>query len=364
MSKNITLYKIRYYSTLCLFVLFTILLFISSGCQDESEEITPPPSEKAITPNSKLADYISRIALNDGSFDNIIDKASCTQLVLPVTVIVNGQEVQINSADDFKIIEGILDESENDNDTLNIVLPVTVTRPDHTQVVISSYEGFRDIADECLEGGHDEDIECIDFQYPLTLSIYDSNLQLFNTAVIETDQALFKVFENLDEGLFASFKFPVTLIVYGGAEIVINNHDELEDAIEDNIDGCDEDDDNDHNDDDADDTELISVLSGADWRITYCFGRTDETDLFSAFVIALHENGTIVASDGASSVDGEWDTNGDDGTLVLDLQFREEPPFDRLPEIWAVVEFNNSLIKLKNIDKGDGLETTMVIEKI
>lgn len=311
-----------------------------------------------------VADYISRIALNDGSFDNIIDKTSCARLILPVTVLVNGQEVQINSADDFRLVEGVLDEFENDNDTLNILFPVTVTRPDHTQVVINSSEAFWDIADECLEGGEDEDIECIDFRYPLSLSIYDSNLQLFYTAVIDNDQELFEFFHNLNEGVFASFKFPVTLMLYGGAEIVINNHDELEDAVEDNIDGCDEDDDNDHNDDDADDTELVSVLSGGDWKITYFFGGTDETDLFSAFVLALYENGTVLASDGASSVDGEWDTNGDDGTLLLDLQFREEPPFDAVPEIWTVLEFDNSLIKLKNVDKEDGSETTMVIEKI
>ena len=118
MRKKKTIFKIKYYSVLCLFLAFTVLLFIFSGCQEESEEITPPPSEKVIMANSAIAGYIRSIALNDGSPDNILDNASCTVLVFPLTVVVNGQEIQVSSADDLATVEGILDESANDHDTL------------------------------------------------------------------------------------------------------------------------------------------------------------------------------------------------------------------------------------------------------
>ena len=364
MIKKRTIFRIRYYSVLCLFVLFTILLFIFTGCQEESEEITLPPSEKVIMPNSAIADYIRHIALNDGSSDNIVDHASCAALVFPVTVLVNGQEIQISSADDLKTVEGILDEFETDHDTLSIIFPVTITLPGHTQLMISNADEFEDIAQQCTEGGHDVDIECINFKYPLSLSVYDSQNQVSGLITINNDAELFAFFDTLEEGHFAGFKFPVTVIVTGGEEMTVNDNHLLEDIIEGHMDDCDEDDDNDHNDDDADDTGLIAALLGGDWKITHYFSGTDETESFADFIITFHDDSTTLASNGVSSVEGEWETNGDDGTLMLELELGEESPFDTMLDNWDVLEFNSSLIQLKNVNTEDGSETTMTLEKI
>ena len=218
MRKKKTIFKIKYYSVLCLFLAFTVLLFIFSGCQEESEEITPPPSEKVIMANSAIAGYIRSIALNDGSPDNILDNASCTVLVFPLTVVVNGQEIQVSSADDLATVEGILDESGNDHDTLSIIFPVIVTLPDHTELVINNAEEFEYIAEECTEGGHDDDIECVDFKYPLSLSVYDAQNQVSRVITVNNDEELFAFFDGLEEGHFAGFKFPVAVIVTGGEE--------------------------------------------------------------------------------------------------------------------------------------------------
>lgn len=364
MNKKKTILKIKYYSVLCLFLVFTLLLFIFSGCQEESEEITLPPSDKVIMANSAIADYIRSIALSDGSSDNIVDHASCTGIVFPVRVVVNGEEIQINSADDLKTVEGILDESEIDHDTLSFIFPLTVTLSDHTELVISNAEEFEDAAEQCTEGGHDDDIECVDFKYPLSLFVYDSEIQLSHVITINDDAELFAFFDTLEEGHFAGFKFPVTVMLTGGEEIMVSDNDHLEDIIEDHKDDCDEDDDNDHNDDDADDSGLIAALLGADWEITHYFTGTDETDVFAGFVITFYDDRTTLSSDGGSSVEGEWETNGDDGTLVLELGLGEGAPFDTMPHTWGVLEFNNALIHLKKVNTEDGSETTMVLEKI
>lgn len=364
MKKKKTIFKIRYYSVLCLFLLFTVLLFIFSGCQEESEEITLPPSEKVIMANSAIADYIRSIVLNDGSSDNILDNASCTVLVFPVTVMVNGQEIQVSSAYDLATVEGILDESDNDHDTLSIIFPVTVTLPDHTELVINNAEEFEDIAEECTEGGHDDDIECVDFKYPLRLSVYDSQNQVSRVITINNDAELFNFFDTLEEGRFAGFTFPLTLIVTGGEEMTVVDNHHLEDFIEHHMDDCDEDDDNDHNDDDADDTGLIAALLGGDWKITHYFGATDETELFADFIVTFPDDSTTLSTDGVTSISGEWETNGDDGTLVLELELGEEPPFDTMPDTWNVLEFNSALIQLKSVNTEDGSETNMVLEKI
>lgn len=355
-------FKIRYYSILCLFVLFNVLLWMSSGCQEEFEEITPPPSEQVITTKSEIADYIRLIALNDGSSDNILDNASCTALVFPLTAIVNGQEIIINSANDLKTVERILDASESDHDTLSIIFPVSVALPDHTQLLINNTEEFEDIVEQCTEGGDDEDIECVDFKYPLTLSVYDSQNQVSRVITINNDQELFSFFDGLEEGHFAGFKFPITVIVASSAEITVTDNDLLEDIIEDHMDDCDEDDDNDHNDDDADDTGLIAALLGGGWQITHYFVKTDETELFADFIITFHDDSTTLSSDGVSSVEGEWETNGHDGTLELELELGEVAPFHTMPDAWDVLEFNSSLIRLRNVNTEDGSETTMVLE--
>lgn len=364
MNRKKTIFKIKYYSVLCLFLVFTLLLFIFSGCQEESEEVTLPPSEKVILANSAIADYIRSIALNDGSSDNIVDHASCTELVFPVTVIVNGQEILISSTEDFKTVEAVLDASENDDDNLIIIFPVTVTLPDHTKLVINDAEAFEDIAEQCQEGGHDDDIECVDFRFPLTLSAYDSQNQVSRVITVNNDAELFAFFDTLDEGHFAGFKFPVTVIVAGGEERMISDNDHLEDIIEYYMDDCDEDDDNDHNDDDADDTALIAALLGGEWKISHYFTGTDETALFADFVITFHNDSTTLSSDGVSSINGEWETNGDDGTLELELELGEEPPFDTMPEPWDVLESSSSVIELKNVDTEGGSKTTMVLERI
>ena len=312
--------------------------------------------------NSAIAGYIRSIALNDGSPDNILDNASCTVLVFPLTVVVNGQEIQVSSADDLATVEGILDESGNDHDTLSIIFPVIVTLPDHTELVINNAEEFEYIAEECTEGGHDDDIECVDFKYPLSLSVYDAQNQVSRVITVNNDEELFAFFDGLEEGHFAGFKFPVTVIVTGGEEITVSDNHHLEVIIEDHMDDCDEDDDNDHNDDDADDAGLIAALLGGDWKITHYFAETDKGDLFAEFIITFPNDSTTLTSDGVSSIDGEWETNGDDGTLVLELELGEEAPFDSMPDTWDVLEFNSSLIQLKNVNAEDGSETTMTLE--
>jgi hypothetical protein len=361
-QKEIPYAKIKYDAIL--FFLFTILLFVFSACQEESEEIITPPSDRVIIPNSTVANLIGRIALKDGSSDNIVDNSSCISLVLPVTVLVNGQEIKINSEDDFKIVERIFDEFENDDDTLNMIFPVTVIRADHTEFIINHEEDLEDIIEKCTEGGNDDDIECVDFQYPLTLSVYDSNTQLSNTVTIHNDQELYKFFDALEEGEFVSFKFPLIVVLPGAQKITINNNDQLKDVIENAIGECDEDDDNDFNDDDVDDSGLIAVLTDGMWKITYFFDKTDETHAFTDFMFTFKADGTALATNGTSSVNGTWKSYGDSGTLELEFDFGNEAPFKDIGDDWELVEFSTTIIKLQDVSGGDDSVSALTFEKI
>ena len=109
---------------LLLIPFFALLLFTS--CQDEVLEITPPEESEALVAESTLTSLISATSIMDGSADNIIDNASCLSVELPVTVIVRGLEITIDSREDFKVIEAIFKEFDDDEDRLDIVFPITI----------------------------------------------------------------------------------------------------------------------------------------------------------------------------------------------------------------------------------------------
>jgi hypothetical protein len=336
---------------------------INCACQEESEEITPPPSDKAILPNFIMANYIQRISLHDGSSDNIIDNSSCITIAFPVTVVVNGQQMTIDSEDDFKTVERVLDEFANDNDTLHIIFPVAITLADHSELTINNSEELEDIMEPCTEGGHDDDIECVDFKYPLTFAIYNFEHQLSDIISLNDDQELYEFFFTLEESELVSFRFPVTVVMSEGEEIMANSNDQLEEIIENAMDDCDEDDDNDHNDDDADDTALVAVLTDGMWGITYFFDGTNQTSAFADFIFTLNSDGTSLATDGTSSFDGTWKSYGDNGSLELEFDFGKETPFHHIQEDFEVNEFNSSIIKLEDDGEQNEPATALVFEK-
>jgi len=348
-------------SRMVILILITLVLF--SGCQNEVVEIIDPPNDQVITPNSVVADLVQRTSLKDGSEDNILDKASCISLVLPVTVIVNGLEITVNSVSDFRFLEKILDELDEKNDVLDLIFPVTVILSDYTELTLQNEDELEALKDQCTEGGDDEDIECVDFKYPLTCSVYDTENQLSDVVTITNDKELHDLFEYFDDSKLCSFNFPVTLVLAGGDEIVISNNDELEDILKNAIGDCDEDDDNDYNDDDVDDRDFRAILIDGKWEITYFFDDKDETNSFRGFVFTFDENGNVWASNNARTVEGKWSSYGDDGILELELNFGMGSPFDEIQDDWHVIEFDKTIIKLKDVSGGDGSTEYLTFER-
>jgi len=346
-----------------LLLLFIISLLIFSGCQKEAEEIIDPPSDEVFTPESTVANLIQRTALRDGSFDNIIDGSSCTSLILPITVIVNGLEIILDSQDDFYTVEHILDKFDDDDDIIDIFFPVTVILADHSELILTDEHDLEDLIDQCTEDGDDDDIECVDFKFPLTISIYDSENQLSDVITIDEDKELHKFIHDLDENDFASFNFPISLVLSDGAEMVINDNEELEDILENAIGACDEDDDNDHDEDDADDTELVHVLIDGHWAISYFFDDIDKTAEFAGYVFTFFGNGTAKAINGNLVIEGLWYSNGDDGTLEIQLDFGENSPLDELQDDWHIIEFDGMIIKLKDTSGGDNSIEYLTFER-
>jgi len=324
-----------------------LVAFSFTSCQDEFEEINTGEEQQAITASSSTAVLVQNTATRDGSFDNIVDGASCFDIKFPYTVEVNGLELTINSREDLKLIEEIFDAVDDDEDFLEILFPVTITSGDFTEITINGFEDLRELAAECKEGGDDDDIECIDFVYPITLYTFNTNLEETGSVFVESDRDLKFFFGGLDDNDLVSIDFPITLELYDGTKVEVTSNEQLATTIRNAKDACDEDDDDDYNDDDFDEERLDAYLMECPWFIKE-FDRDDmdQTDQYFDYVLDFMEDGKVVAKTRTGAfLPGTWSTSMDDNGALLSLQFEALVDFNLE---WRVYEIEEGRIKIYN----------------
>lgn len=331
--------------TLLLIPFFALLLFTS--CQEEVIEITQPTESEALVATSELTSMLSATSVMDGSEDNIIDKASCLSVQLPVTVKANGKEVVIASKEDYKKIEAIFNELEDDDDTLNIVFPITIIKADHTEVTIQNRDALEALVKECKgEDEDDDDIECVDIQYPISFSVFNAQFQIISTVKIESDRALYMFMKRIRNAeVIASINFPVNLVLADGSIITVNNNAELASTIKEVKDNCDEDDDNDYHDDDFTKERLDNLLKTCPW-VVHEFQRNAVSlnDAYREYIITFKEDNVVkVRKRSGDVITGTWSTRKTNHGAMIKLEF------DTLVDFtleWFVYEIEYGKIKL------------------
>jgi len=330
-----------------MYVSLLAIAFSFTACQDEFEEINTGEEPQAITASSATADLIQRTSSNDGSADNIVDGTSCFEINFPYTVEVNGIELTIDSEEDIDQVEEIFDSIDDDENLLDIIFPITVTAVDFTEITINGLEDLRDLAADCKEGGEDDDIECIDFVYPMTMFTFNVDLEQTSSVEVTSDRELRLFFKDLGDDSLVSFDFPVTLQLYDETTIVVESNQELAIAIENAKDTCDEDDDDDYNDDDFDEDEFKEELVECVWFVTDMIRNdVDQTPQYVNYILNFKEDGTVVTGfRGATTVEGTWtSTVGDDGAK-LTIDFESSTDFNLE---WTVYDLGDDQIKLYN----------------
>lgn len=339
---------------LLLLPFFALLMFTS--CQEEVVDITDPADAEteAIAAESELASFVSATAKLDGSVDNIIDQASCISVKLPLTVIVNGLEIIVDSEDDFDVIEAIFDEFEDDEDDLDMIFPITVINAEHEEVTVNNEEELEAYIEEC--GGdneEDDDIECIDFQYPISFSIFNADFLIIDTVEIENDRQLHRMMKRIkDKEVIASINYPVTLELADGTEIEVNSNQELHRTIRDAKDACDEDDDNDYNDDDFTKERLDNYLKQCPWLV-HEFKRYNQlnTEAYFDYAINFKEDGVVVMrARNGDVLTGTWETR-----VVTDRGAKISMTFESLADFtldWFIYEIAEGKVKIYNGDGG------------
>jgi len=325
-------------------LLLWVLVLVS--CQKETVPNQQQDALQAITTTSQLVKLVSEVSAYDGSFDNIVDGASCLAIKFPYTVVVNGEELIIGSKDDFSQIELRFDAYELDDDILEILYPVTVVLANFTQLVVEDEAELYALADQCVEGGDDIDNECIDFVYPIALFTFDVNNEQLGRVVVERDAELRLFFADMGENERVSFDFPISLIKHDGEQIVVNSNLELIQAINSAANSCDEDDDDDYNDDDFSKVRLDAVLIDCSWLIKEL--ERDEANISQDFYLSgliFTQNGVVEYEDReGNGQSGIWSTVIEDDAVLLNIEF--DAP-GQLNNSWFVYELEEGRIKLE-----------------
>ncbi len=330
---NFTLYA----SILCMALSFT-------SCQSDPDDIVNE-QESTMAVDASTASLLTSVVSHDGSFDNIVDGASCFAVRFPYTVDVNGVEITIDSIEDLRLIEAVFDAFEEDVDILEFIFPITITLADYTEIVVENREDLMALAAQCVEGGDDDDIECIDVVYPVTFFTFNTDEVLTGTVTVNNDRELRRFMAGLSSSDLISIDYPVTLKNFEGEEIIVNSNAELAAAIEAAREMCDEDDDDDFNDDDFDKERLDNVLTTCPWLVREVRrNEVDQTEQYLEYLMTFDEDGTVVVNgQGGSLIEGTWMTRVTDNGALLKLEFNVLVDFTLE---WLVYEINEHKIKL------------------
>ena len=313
------------------YLVIFIFLFLSTSCRKEESELIQGPEEQTLMANTVVANLIQKTAMNDGSNDNILDRANCFNIQLPTKVKVNGVQLDLESDEDLNAVEFILDASDDDDDTVEILFPVTVIFNDFTELTINSMSELNSFANGCNgENESDDDIECLDFQYPIVAKVFNITNEFIETITFTYDKQLYKFLEQIGPNDVVNMTFPIKVGLSDDIEISINNLSELQSTIEAYRNACDEDDDYDYNDDDCNSCnidQIKNVLTNCqDWQVDKLERNNYDYDsVYEGYEFNFMENGTISVYWSGYSTYGTWTVNGSGNDMTVAINIPDLP---------------------------------------
>lgn len=329
---------------------FSVLVFSFFSCQKEELEIIDKTSNpETLNATSPLTGLVTRVTQSPTGIDNVLDNSSCFRVVLPVTVIVNGQNYLVGTQGDYQVVQDAIDAFSNDDDIVNFIYPITIQFQNAQTQVISNSDMLDDVLDDCEEDDGLDEIECVQFVYPININMYDANNQLAQTILIQSNSQFYNFISNLSDSQLIAFQFPIAVINSNGQTITITSNQQLLEFIDDSIDDCNS---NSGGGSGGGSVDFANVLTTGNWRITYFFEDVDETASYNSYNFTFNSNGTSVAI-GNQTINGTWSSYLDSGTQKLDIAF-DGITLDDIEEDWKVIEFTPTLIRLKHVSGGNG----------
>lgn len=181
----------------------------------------------------------------------------------------------------------------------------------------------------------ENEITCIDFNYPFTLVIYDENMDIIGYKPINSDIQFSEFLATLEEGKSISLSYPITSILDNGQPYEINNNEELKEAIDkcleaDTITTC---------------NNILTEISCI-WKVNHLEGPNNQYNN-SYFEVSNYGNAGLNFND--ESYSGTWVTYFIENELHLNIfilgdeNVSEDWNFD-----WKVVGFTDTEMEITN----------------
>ncbi len=196
--------------------MFIIVLW-GSACQEEEREFIDASVDTSIPKDSQLSKLMQRIVLHDGSFDDVVDGSNCFSINYPYTIQHN-EEVRVIT--DREAYETLVP-----TDPITIEFPITVTLDTHSEVIVNDKAALRALSDRCNR--IDEDIECIDFVYPMELSVFTTTTNRLTTETVQHDAELYQFMEGRTSNTVMSMKYPIQLHNHSDTRVTATHNEEL-----------------------------------------------------------------------------------------------------------------------------------------
>jgi hypothetical protein len=210
--------------------LMAILGFTS--CQTEVNDVQGenPNTNSA---NSTTTSNLKRTSMYDGSFDDFLDGASCSSILLPVVAKVNGVQVSILTQVDYQQVIAILGQFNNDQDTVVLQFPLRVRLSNYTEATVNSQTEYNAILNACTaaETSGQDAISSVNISFPITILTYNLSLQQTGSIVITSEQQLYTYMSNVSTTELFSVKYPISMTSNGGTAETVSSDAEVQSTI-------------------------------------------------------------------------------------------------------------------------------------
>lgn len=214
----------------------------------------------------------------------------------------------------------------------------------HSEVTVNSDEELEELVKDCKgENEEDDDIECLDFEYPFSASVFNESNELILTITLEDDEQLYNLLNDLEQYAAVTINFPIKVKLSSDTIVTINNLEELEEAISNAINSCDEDDDNDYDDDDCDDctTDILNQFFAEcqEWKVDKLkINGEDYTDNYDTATFYFKDNGYLKIIKNGDIFEGEWSASGDANDIKITIHV---DGFDKFNKTWTLHEIQD-----------------------
>jgi hypothetical protein len=316
----------------CLF----LLLFVFSSCQKPSAEENYSTTETIIN-TSPLCVLLKRVAMQKTSQDNLIDKSSCFMIKFPYEVEVNNSEIYLYSSNDYKLVQNNINASSTDSDIVKIDFPVKVVLSDYSERYLTNQTAFNNLIVECQENSNDfGKINCLSFNYPFTINLYNSNNQIASSIEIANNKSLYEYTEYIGTNQYISISYPINIVNQNAQTITVTSNNQLEDIIYEAIENCSE--------NPLPTQSLTQVITNGSWKISYYFNDNEKTPIYSGYNFIFKSDFKATANKSGVIQNGNWKTFIDGSKTRFEIKFSPNP-LNEINEDWKVFEYNETQLR-------------------